>query len=108
MNANLEKSLQYIKQDLINKVIDVNEANVRFVLAERFRIIERSIPSDVRKALMTAVKEGRLIRRMKTANSPEYFCHPNWEHLAKQEIYRRECKKLSILKSVLGTNKQIE
>lgn len=106
MNANVEKSLQHIKEDLMNKVIDVNEANVRFVLAERFRIIERSIPADVRKALMAAVKEGRLIRRMKTADSPEYFCHPNWEHLAKQEIYSRECKKLNILKNVLGSNKQ--
>lgn len=105
MNANLQKSLDVIKDELSRGLIDSTEANIRLVEASRFRIIKNRIPSDLRKSLMIGVKQGRLIRVIKKDNQPEYFYKPNFEYLAKEELYKIECANINALKSILGSNK---
>lgn len=66
MNANALKSLDYIKDELKRGIIDSTEANIRLVEAERFRIVRNKLSREVRYALSQGVKQGRLVRVLKT------------------------------------------
>lgn len=102
MNANVLKSLDYIKDELKRGIIDATEANIRLVEAERFRIVRNKLPRDVRSALSQAVKQGRLVRVAKTQTTPEYYYKPNFEYLAKEQLYKDECAMISAMKSICG------
>lgn len=60
-----------------NTCKDAASANVLAVKLMGVRIVEGKIPSDVRKALNTAVKNGELGHLKKYGLKPEVYFHPN-------------------------------
>lgn len=100
MNANVLKSLDYIKDELKRGIIDSTEANIRLVEAERFRIVRNKLSREVRSALSQGVKQGRLVRVLKTEKNPEYYYKPNFEYLVKEQLYKEECILINSLKSI--------
>ena len=70
-------------QDMLYKgeLSDTAAANVEIVRMMGVRIVSK-IPSDVRKALNAAVKEGRLGHLKKDGLKPEAYFHPNSKHIA--------------------------
>jgi hypothetical protein len=70
-------------QDMLYKgeLADTAAANVEIVRMMGVRIVSK-IPSDTRKALNAAVKEGRLGRLKKDGLKPEAYFHPNSKHIA--------------------------
>jgi hypothetical protein len=65
-------------QDMLYKgeLADAAAANVEIVRMMGVRIF-RKVPSDLRKALNAAVKEGRLGHLKKNGLLPEAYFHPN-------------------------------
>ena len=95
-----QNDLEYIKDQMQQGLMTAEEANIQKVRMGRFSIIKNKLPQSVRKALMAGVKSGLLKRKMKTDKNPEYFYHPDFEYLAKQEIYSQQCKVIEALKSI--------
>lgn len=95
-----QNNLEYIKDQMQRGLITAEQANIEKVRMERFCIIKNKLPQSVRKSLMVGVKSGLLKRKMKTDKNPEYFYHPNFEYLAKQEIYKQQCNLIKSLKSI--------
>jgi len=95
-----QNNLEYIKDQLQRGLMTTEQANIEMVRMDRFSIIKNKLPQSVRQALMNGVKSGQLKRRMKSDKNPEYFYHPEFEHLAKQEIYSQQCKVIESLKMI--------
>ncbi len=95
-----QNNLEYIKDQMQIGLMSAEQANIEKVRIERFSIIKNKLPQSVRKALMAGVKSGLLKRKMKTDKNPEYFYHPEFEYLAKQEIYSQQCKLIQSLKEI--------
>lgn len=74
----LTTATEYAK-DMLEKgeLKNAAEANVLIVRMMGVRVIEGSIPLDIRRALQAAVKEGKLGRLPKKGDLPEAFFHPN-------------------------------
>lgn len=99
---NNQNNLERIKDQMQQGLMTAEQANIQKVRNERFAIIRNKLPQSVRKALMVGVKSGLLKRKMKSENNPEYFYHPDFEYLAKQEIYSQQCKLIQALKKMCG------
>lgn len=75
------------------------EANIEKVRSMRVFIVQAKIPSLVRKALNTAVKEKVLKHKRKEGMLPEVFYHPEFEYMVanKRRLFAQE-KTQSLLK----------
>lgn len=82
--------------------MSADKANVEMVRMERVRVINNSLPSDVRKTLNMAVKAGELCHKRKDGRKPEVYYHPDFEHLANEERNRAEKEMLEALASVVA------
>jgi CRISPR/Cas system-associated endonuclease/helicase Cas3 len=80
------------------------EANVLIVRMMGVRLITATMPSDTRKALMAAVKEGRLGRLKKDGLRPEAFYHPNAKGEAISQRDRAFRRAVDAIAKVCGNN----
>ena len=62
-------------------LITVDDANVKMIRDERFRIVHK-LPRDVRKALNAAVKRGELGHMKRDGLKPEVYYHPTFRYMA--------------------------
>lgn len=78
-------------KDLIQRgELTADQANVQMVRNERVRVVVNSLPTNLRKALNSAVRAGELGHIKKDGHKPECYFHPTFEYLAKAERARRE------------------
>lgn len=97
-----QNDLEYLKNMLQRGEITSLQANVEMVRMARVKVVRNSIPSEIRKALNTAVKNGELCHKKKGDRKPEVYYHPNFEHLANQERNLVENKMLEALAKVIA------
>lgn len=95
-NGNYLHCVDRIKDELQLGKITTARANVELVIAARVRVIENSLPRDVRKALNDAVKNGELGHMKEDGLKPEvyYFNRSHFKSLANQ--VRKEIEENSI------------
>ena len=69
-------------RELMRQGMSCDEANVELVRSERVRLIRNKIPKQIRKALNSAVRIGKLRHMPKDGHKPEAYYHPEFEYLA--------------------------
>lgn len=80
--------------------------NVQNILCGATRVINCRIPSQVRKELMRAVKDGVLGRLPKDGRKPEVFYHPDHKFGA-MERQKKEAEYLdSVISKVVVTDEE--
>ena len=88
VTQDMQNNREHIKDLLGRGCISISEANVMMVRAERVRLIQNSVPRDIRKYLNDAVKSGELCHMKKDGHKPECYYHPTFEFLAISERNR--------------------
>ena len=91
-----ERVLDKLDQGLIT----VDDANVRMVRDDRYRLIQGRVPASVRKALNNAVKQGILGHLKKDGLMPEAYFHPTFKYLA---VSAREKQANASVQAILKT-----
>ena len=90
VTQDMQNNMEHIKDLLGRGCISISEANVMMVRAERVRLIQNSVPRDIRKYLNDAVKSGELCHMKKDGHKPECYYHPTFEYLA--NAARNKCE----------------
>ena len=85
VTQDMQNNMEHIKDLLGRGLITLAQANVMMVRAERVRLIQNSVPRDIRKHLNDAVKSGELGHMKKDGHKPECYYHPTFEFLAISE-----------------------
>ena len=98
-----QNDLEHIKDLLHRGEINADRANVMMVLAQRVKLVTRSMPANVRKALNEAVKAGELRRVKKDGHKPEAYFHPTFEYIVAGERNAHERAILEASRSVMAT-----
>lgn len=106
VTQDMQNNMEHIKDLLARGLINLAQANVMMVRAERVRLIQNSVPRDIRKHLNDAVKSGELGHMKKDGHKPECYYHPTFEFLATAERNRHsERVKRSVMKLSGWNNK---
>lgn len=79
-----QNTRERILDEVDRAILTTDDANVQFVLRERFRVVHK-LPSSVRKALNAAVKAGVLGHMKKDGVKPEVYYHPTFKYMAIEE-----------------------
>lgn len=79
-----------------------DDANIELVRMQGVRICTGKIPRQVRNALMSGVKSGRLGHFGKDGFKPEVFFHPNSEQRARHERNLIALSSINSIKKILG------
>jgi len=95
-----QNDLEYLQDLMTRGNMTADQANVEMVKMARVRVINTTVPANVRKALNAAVKAGELKRKAKSKLKPEVYYHPNFEHLANEERGKIERETIDALLSV--------
>lgn len=95
-----QNDLEYLKDQMALGKISADQANVEMVLMARVRVINSTVPANIRKVLNNAVKTGKLGHKKKDGKKPEVYYHPNFEHLANEERNLAERKTLEALLNI--------
>ena len=85
-----QNDIERLKDFMQKGELTADQANVKMVRDQRFRMVVNSLPAEVRKALNAAVKRGELGHMKKDGHKPECYFHPTFEYLAVAERKRRE------------------
>ena len=75
----------------------VDEANVEIVKCQRVRLIKGRMPSNIRKALNQAVKDGVLGHMKKDNYKPECYYFKPFKHMADDERVKEHNKAIDSL-----------
>jgi len=86
---------------------NADAANVEIIRMMGVRIIEGSIPQQVRKALSAGVKANRIGRIPKKGLLPEAFFHPNAKDEALEQRERVARSSIEAIRKVCGTSPMI-
>lgn len=97
-----QNQLEHLKDLMTRGKITADEANVQKVRMERVSLIRGSLPSQTRKALNAAVKEGQLVHFKKDVYKPEAYCHPSFDHMAKSERNKHAANTIKALSKCLA------
>jgi hypothetical protein len=95
-----QNALEYAQDQMKQGKINADQANVLIVQMMGFRVIVGKLPSQVRKALNAAVKNGELERLKAEGLKPEIYHHKNARSNAKQEQQRIAMEAIDKLKKV--------
>lgn len=95
-----QNALDYAKDQMQQGKINADQANVLIVQMMGFRVIVGKLPTQVRKALNEAVKNGELGRLKKEGLKPEIYHHINARANAKDEQQRIAMQSIEKLKKV--------
>ena len=77
-----------------------DQANVEKVRMIRVELVTSIIPSNIRKVLNAAVKNGELGHMKKEGKKPEVYFHPSFEYLAIGERANHERETFNALLAV--------
>ena len=98
------------EKEAIDKVIELRRMgnlkhtpNVAVIDFMGFSIVVNSIPRDVRKEIMTAVKDGILVHIKKTKSSPEAFSRPQAVWACKDALAKHQSNLIEALKKVFAS-----
>lgn len=96
-----QNDLEHLKDLLGRGEFTAAQANIEKVRMARVQVVSK-LPADVRAALNTAVKEGKLCHKKRDGRKPEVYYHPNFEYLANDERNQAEKKMLVALAGVVS------
>lgn len=102
-----QNAVDYAKNQMDINGITASEANVMIVQMVGFVVVKNSLPRDVRRAYMQAVKEGKLGRLKKDGEKPEIFHHVNAKPRALAERARIQREYNAIKASIFVHAKDI-
>ena len=102
VTQDMQNNMEHIKDLLGRGCISISEANVMMVRAERVRLIQNSVPRDIRKYLNDAVKSGELCHMKKDGHKPECYFNPTFEFMANTARNRHEENVLNACKKIAG------
>lgn len=97
-----QAALAYTMDALQKGEIQRGQANVFMTQLMGVRVIEGSLPREVRKELMAAVKNGEIGHMKKDGMKPEVFFHKNAGTYATEIRARHLESSINVLKKVLG------
>ena len=96
-----QNDMEYL-QDMVQRgEMSADEANVEKVLTQRVLVVKR-LPRDVRDALNSAVRDGKLRHKKRVGRKPEVYYHPSFEYLANTERNRAERESIAALLGVIA------
>lgn len=102
MNSKLSQNdIEHLQDLLTLGKITSDQANVEKVRMARFQLVTTRLPSQVRKALDNAVRDGILGHLKRDGRKPEAYYHPDFEHFATQARREHEKNVLTALLSVV-------
>lgn len=89
--------------DMVQKgEMTADQANVESVRLQRVYLVKTKIPTNVRKALNSAVKAGQLGHLKKDGHKPEVYYHPTFDYLVAHERNEHERQVARALAGVLA------
>lgn len=101
-----QNSIEYIKDQLQQNKITLDEANVLLVKAEGVRIVHGKMPRQIRQVLNLAVKNGEIGHFKKDGFKPECYFNNNSIGKAKEIRNEKEKECLYLLSKVYAPNNQ--
>lgn len=97
--ANYQNAVEHAKDQMQLGKLTASQANVFIVQMMGVRVITGKIPSDARKALNEAVKNGELGHLKKDGMKPEVYHHKNARARALEEQRAIERESIARLKN---------
>ena len=92
--------MERIQDKLKQGLISTDEANIEMVKCQRVRLITSKLPSNIRKVLNKAVKDGILGHMKKDDYKPECYYFKPFEYLAHKERANEHNKSIDALNNL--------
>lgn len=95
-----DNALSYVKDQMRQGKMSVEDANIELIRMIGIRVVDCSIPAQVRKYLSNGVRAGRLGKLPKKGLAPEIYFHPNSRATAIQEQKKQVADAIEAIKKV--------
>lgn len=95
-----DNALSYVKDQMQQGKMSLEDANIELIRMIGIRVVEGSIPAQVRKYLSSGVRAGRIGRLPKKGLAPEIYFHPNSRATAIQEQKKQVLEAVEAIKKI--------